>query len=170
MSILRGTITPAFNFTNQPTGGVTAGQVTEVVLAGAPYSVPFSFGTGAGQADVIWSQGVFGNVGTVWNITGTTTIDLTSLVSSTGAAIGFARVKGVYIQNNTAGTTLTVGGGSNPFNTLWGSTLILNGGEVYCSATNDAGGHVVTPSTGCIVQFVASAALSATIVVVGASA
>lgn len=170
MSNLQGTYSASVSLLNQPTGLNTAGLLNEILLPGAPYTISYTYGTGAGQIDAVFSVGKFNSYGTTYSLTGTSSLNLTSLINAVGNSVSFARIKGGYFLNNTAGTTLTLGGGSNAFNTAF-STMILRGGESFSFGVGaaDSTGHVVTPSTACNLQLVASATLSATIVLWGTS-
>ena len=68
MANIRGTVSPAVSFTSQPSSG-SASLVTEVILPGTPLSYSFTYGTGAGQVDTVWSAGT---PGTAFTVSGTT--------------------------------------------------------------------------------------------------
>ena len=166
MANIRGTVSPAVSFTSQPSSG-SASLVTEVILPGTPLSYSFTYGTGAGQVDTVWSAGT---PGTAFTVSGTTTKNLTSLTSTTGAAISFARIKTVYILNNDLTNVLTVGGGSNAWTGLFSGTITINPGEFFlaCVSPLDATGWV-TGGSSYNLQFSTSSSTGVTVVLAGVS-
>jgi hypothetical protein len=166
MANIRGTVSPIVSYTNQPTSA-GASQLTEVILPGSPLSYSFTYGTGAGQIDTVWSAG---SPGTAFTVSGTVTKNLTSLTSSTGSSMSLARLKTVYIFNNDATNVLTVGGGSNAWTGLFSGTVSVNPGEFFlaCCSQSDATGWI-TSGTSYNLQFSTSASTSVTVVLAGCS-
>jgi hypothetical protein len=154
-----GTLTSAFDSKNVPA------KFTFATTADA-----FASGTAIDQADLAWWD-------TARNLAATSeTHDLAGgLTDPFGATITMARVKGLYIKNNstTVGETLKIGGGSNPF------LLFDNASDIYELGPNgiffvwepSAAALPVTASTGDLLKIDSGAAtFTYDIVIIGASA
>jgi hypothetical protein len=131
-------------------------------------------GTGAGQADTVYES-------TQTITTGSSvSIDLsgnTSFKDDLGATLAMARVKGIFIYNRTttAGYTITVGNGTNPFINWVGAaahTVTVAPGGVLLLWAPDATAYAVTAATGDILKIANANAASVTVdvIVIGATA
>lgn len=134
----------------------------------------FLNGTLAGQADRVWVD-----INTI-AASGTVDIDLAgSLTDPTGAAVTFARVKGLVISAASANTNNVVVGAatSNPWTALLGTThtLQLRPGAAIClmAGMADLTGYAVVAGTGDILRLANSGAgtsVAYDIAVIGCSA
>jgi hypothetical protein len=110
-------------------------------------------GAGANQMNQVWAD-----AGRTLAASANDDLDLSGvLVNKLGTTVAFARVKFIYIKvvTTTAGYTLNVGGGSNPFVThLTGTTpvIVLRAGGALCLVAPDATGYVVTAGTADILR------------------
>nr|WP_199813838.1 hypothetical protein [Streptomyces sp. NRRL S-325] len=137
-------------------------------------SLSLSSGTGAGKADRIFSDR------RTLAASGTEDLDLAGvLLDAFGAAITFARIKGLVISAAAGNTNNVVVGAasSNPWATLLGAThtLTIRPGAFVAVGTGaaDAVGYAVTASTGDLLKVANSAAGTAVtydIHIIGASA
>lgn len=106
-------------------------------------------GSSAGQSNKVHSLNYLVSNGTPL------TIDLTSTVDPSGAAIAFSFVNAILVSNDSvaAGQDLTVGGGSNPI--VPASPAVQpNGGAYYVSAPNPG---ITVDSTHKILQITVAA-------------
>jgi hypothetical protein len=91
-----------------------------------------------------------------------------SLVSRAGTSATFARVKSIVITADAANAgNLTIGGGSNPWNTLFTGTVILRPGTQLIISTDDATGYTVTAGTGDLLQVAGASGYSYEIAITG---
>ncbi len=149
------------------------------VIATAPLSVSqsygFSTGTGAGQADKIFSD--------TRTIAASSNDDLDLagvLIDALGSVITFARVKALVIRAAAANTNNLILGGSatNPVTTILGGTTptltIRPGGSIVLVAgVGDAVGYVITAATADILRLTnggAGSSVTYDIIIIGASA
>lgn len=141
-----------------------------------PHSVRLTSGTGAGQADKIWTDTRSLTTGASEDL------DLAGVLTDPfGATITFARVKGLYVKAADANTTnLTVGANvASSWATLFGptgasgGTVTLRPGGLFVAVCGvaDATGWVVTATTADLLHVVNAAGATASydIVIVGAS-
>ena len=132
----------------------------------------FLVGTGANQADMIWTDERTVTTGA------TDDIDLAGVLSNAfGATLTFAEIVGIILVSDAANTTtLTIGAGTNPWITMFlatGDGIKVGHGGVFVNFAPDASGlGAVTAGTGDILRITNSAGASATykIVVLGRSA
>lgn len=132
----------------------------------------FLVGTGANQADMIWTDERTVTTGA------TDDIDLAGVLSNAfGATLTFAEIVGIILVSDAANTTtLTIGAGTNPWITMFlatGDGIKVGPGGVFVNFAPDASGlGAVTAGTGDILRITNSAGASATykIVVLGRSA
>jgi hypothetical protein len=111
-------------------------------------AIPLTSGTGADQADQLWSD--------TRTLTASSTEDLDlagSLVNALGATVTFARVRGIYVEAAVGNTNNVVVGGaaSNGFiNWVADATdkVVVRPGGFFMLANRDATGYAVTASTG----------------------
>ncbi|MGW1661056.1 hypothetical protein [Streptomyces microflavus] len=137
-------------------------------------SVSLGSGTGAGKADRIWSDR------RTLAASGTEDLDLAGvLLDAFGAAVTFARIKGLVIAAAAGNTNNVIVGAasSNPWATLLGATHTLTvrpGGFVAVgTGVADATGYAVTASTGDLLKIANSSsgtAVTYDIHIIGASA
>lgn len=129
-------------------------------------------GTGAGKADKMWSDR------RTLAASGTEDLDLAGVLTDiTGAAITFARIKGLYIAADAANTNnVVVGAGTAPWIGLLGAThtVTLRPGAFFAVGTGaaDATGYVVTPTTADILKITNSAGTTGVnydVVIIGTS-
>jgi hypothetical protein len=152
----------------------TLSDVLALVTAQAPLSqkatIDLANGTGAGQADVIWSD--------QRTLTTGASEDLDfaggALTDAFGAAVAPARIKVVYLYAASGNTTnLTIAGDANgvPLFDDPTDTVTLKPSGVLLLADPGGTGYVVTADTGDILQVTNGAGASATydIVIIGAS-
>lgn len=119
-------------------------------------SLPFAFGTGAGKINLAAVQGGTLAVSTPVNV------DLSTMTDPYGAAVNFAKVRGLMIVNFSTSAVLTVGAAaSNPWTALMGGTtptffvgpgyLDATTGKVHpgyeIKARGDAAGFAVSGSS-----------------------
>lgn len=142
----------------------------------APLNLVFSkaltTGTGANQADKLWS-----NTSTI-AASGTDSIDLAgSLTDAFGAALTFARIKAVVVvaatgNTNNVNVTRPASNGA-PLFLAAGDGIAVRPGGMFCWVCSDATGVAVTAGTGDLVDIVNSAggtSVSYDIAIVGCSA
>jgi hypothetical protein len=126
-------------------------------------SITVSNGTGAKQGTQLY--------GDVRTFSGTTDlVNLTSLTDNHGNAIDFTTIKGIEVQNNSAGHSLVVGdAGSDPWATLFTATgtLTLPPGAFFAAGTPDATGWLVTASTAMNLLFTGTSGESYSLVLWG---
>lgn len=158
--------------------GFNQSNSLDLGTAGFPVSVraavQLASGTGAGQADLVFSDR------RTLAASGTENLDLAgSLAGAFGATITFVKVKGLYIKAADANTNNVVIGAeaTNPWATLLNSTgtLTLRPGAVVLAAAGqaDATGYGVTATTGDLLKVVNSAggtSVTYDVVVIGTSA
>ena len=152
-----------------PTGDLaTAAPGTSRVSV--THGVRLATGTGAGQADLMFSDTRTLGDGSSEDL------DLAGVLTDAfGATITNVRIKAIYIQAAAANTTdLTIGGGANDWSTLLNGTIVLRPGGSFqaIAGVADATAWTVTAGTGDSLQVANSAGASADydIVVIGASA
>jgi hypothetical protein len=137
-------------------------------------AVQLASGTGAGQADLVFSDR------RSLAASGTEGLDLAgALVDAFGTTITFAKIKGLYVRADTANTNNVVVGadGTAPWTTLLNSTgtITLRPGGFFLAAAGaaDATGYAVTASTGDILKIANSSSgtsVSYDVVIIGTSA
>lgn len=123
--------------------GIVEFQPTGVVKA-----IPLASGTGADQADQLWTD--------TRTLTASSTEDLDlagSLVNALGATVTFARVRALYVEAavGNANNVLVGGASSNGFiNWVADATdkVVVRPGGFLLLANRDATGYAVTASTG----------------------
>lgn len=130
-------------------------------------------GTGAGKGDKMWSDR------RTLIASATEDLDLAGvLLDVAGAAITFARIKGLYISADAANTNnVVIGAGTAPWIGLLGAThtITLRPGAFvgFGTGSADAVGYAVTPTTADILKIANSAAgtpVSYDVVIIGVSA
>lgn len=141
---------------------------------GLSRSLALSNGTGAGQADRVWSDR------RTLAASANEDLDLAGvLLDAFGAAITFARIKGLVIAAAKGNTNNVVVGAaaSNPWATLLGTTgtITLRPGAFLAVGTGaaDATGYAVTASTGDLLRIANSGAgtpVTYDVLLIGASA
>lgn len=152
----------------------TLTQTLDLVTADAPLvQQPFldlTNGTGANQANVVWSDDRSLATGT------TEDIDLVGggLTDAFGATVAPARLRTVLIVSSASNTTnLTLFGDANsvPLLNTAATTVTLKPGGFYLYTDPSTAGTVVTAGTGDIIQVANAAGATATyrIVILGAS-
>lgn len=130
----------------------------------------FGSGTGANQADVVYSDSFSAAASPV-------TYDLLGSLSSvlTGSAINFVEVVGVFVVNDSTTSTenLTIGAGSNPVTGLWaasGDAAVIGPGGLF-AWTSPVDGVAPVAGTGDILTIdPGSDTIAGRIVVLGRSA
>lgn len=134
-------------------------------------SIAFTYGTGANQADQVFDDD------RTLAASAAEDIDLAgALTNAFGESITFARVKAIYIQNNSAVDTLAVGGASsNALANLFGNVndvINIKPGGVFLIAAPLATAYPVTAATADLLHIVNGAGGSTTyrIVIIGATA
>jgi hypothetical protein len=150
---------------------VTADAGTKSFPAAFSTSVSLTSGTGAGAADLIWSDT------RTLGASGTEDHDLAGGVTDAfGTAITFATVKAIYVSAAAANTNnVVVGNGSNPFLGPFGAgthTIAVKPGYVMLLGGGGAG-YTVTAGTGDILTVTNSAGgtgVDYSIMVIGTSA
>lgn len=136
------------------------------------WNVVFANGTGAGQADVLWSD--------IRTIAASTTenLDLTgTLLDPFGAVVNFARVRMLLVRADPGNTNNVIVGGaaSNAWATWVGAaahTVTVNPGGIFLVGAPDATGYAVTAGTGDLLKIANSSsgtAVTYTIALLGAS-
>lgn len=146
---------------------------------GAPTSAPkfsrqvdLGSGTGAGQADRIWTDQ------RTLSASATEDLDLTgTLVDALGATLTLARIKVLYVAAASGNTNNVVVGNatSNAWAALLGATgtVTLRPGQFFLTAVTDATAMAVTGGTGDLLKVANSAGSTGVtydIAVIGASA
>lgn len=129
-------------------------------------------GTGAGQADMVWSDTV------TITASGTQAVDLAgSLAGPLGGTLTFAKIKMVVVAAASGNTNNVnvVRDGTNgvPLFLAAGDGIPVKPGGLFCWFDPSAGGVTVTASTGDLLNLVNSGAgtsVTADVVIVGASA
>jgi hypothetical protein len=158
--------------------GFTQSSALDLGTASLPVSVRAAVqlvsGTGAGQADLVFSDR------RSIAASGTEGLDLAgTLTDAFGATLTFVKIKGLYVRADAANTNNVVVGadGTSPWTTLLNSTgtVTLRPGAFFLAAAGsaDATGYGVTASTGDILKVANSSsgtAVSYDIVVIGTSA
>lgn len=137
-------------------------------------AVSLASGTGAGQADLVFSDR------RTLAASGTEDLDLAgSLIGAYGNTLTYARIKGLYVAASAANTNNVVIGNaaSNAWATLLNATgtVTLRPGAALLAMAgpNDATGYAVTAGTGDLLHVINSASGSSVtydVVVIGASA
>jgi hypothetical protein len=117
--------------------------------AGWTYTGPaFANGTAAGQVDRRYIAQL------TIAASGSTILNLSSLVDSFGNTFAFLRIKEIYVEltKGTAAASVLVGNATNPFvNWISPATATIqvrNGMTLFLGDCQDATGYVVTASTG----------------------
>lgn len=111
------------------------------------YAKALTNGTGAGNADKVYLA-----TAVTVAASGTLTVNLASCLDPFGAGFTFGKLKGIYVENSSAGTatSILVGGGSQPVaNWLVPSTAqlrIRNGMAEFLGNCGDNTGYAVTAS------------------------
>lgn len=154
-----------------PVGDLAAG-VAATSKVTTLHGVRLATGTGAGQADLMFSDTRTLGDGSSEDL------DLAgSLSDAFGGTITNLRVKAIYIKSSSANTTdLTVGAGTNPWATLLNSagTITLRPGASFQAIAGeaDATAWTVTAGTGDVLQVSNGGGATADydVVVIGASA
>jgi hypothetical protein len=134
--------------------------------------IDLATGTGAGQADRIWTDK------RTLAASANEDLDLTgSLTDALGASLALARVKVLYVEASAANANNVVVGAaaSNAWAGLLNAagTVTLRPGEFFLAATRDATAHAVTAGTGDLLRIANSGAgtpVTYDIAVIGASA
>lgn len=111
-------------------------------------SIPLATGTGADQADQLWTD--------TRTLTASSTEDLDlagSLVNALGATVTFARVRGIYVEAAAGNTNnVLVGGAASNGLINWVADatdkVVVRPGGFFMIASRDATGYAVTASTG----------------------
>lgn len=131
-------------------------SVADAILNLASGVQQFTHGTGANQANMVWSQQRSVTAGAPDDL------DLAGGLSINGVTITFTAVKHLRIKNLDTDQTkiLEVGGGANPFASWLGAgtdklKIPGAGGELFLSAPG-AAGYAVTAGTGDILRLAAS--------------
>lgn len=147
------------------TGAPDVGSAISTIAEAFEFA--FTDGVGDNQAKQIVSDDftISGGVAQTYDLAG-------SLLNGLGQAVVFTVIKGIILIN-TGSTTLTYGGGSNPFlGFLADASDIINipAGGALVLIDPTAAGQTVTASTGDIVTIDTAAAGSGTIMFIGETA
>jgi hypothetical protein len=140
----------------------------------ADWPVTLGDGAGALSANLIYQDS--GNIAAA----GTASLDLAggALSDPFGAALTFARIKGLFVRarstNNAANNVVVTRPAANgvPLFTAAGDSLALRAGEIFSWISPTASGVVVTAGTGDLIDLVNSAGTNAVdydVVILGAS-
>lgn len=133
----------------------------------------FDNGTGANQADKIWSDT------RTLGISATEDLDLAgALTDAFGAALTFARIKALLVYASPGNiNNVVIGGATNAWATLLSPAatglLTIPPGGGFCAWTPTATGFAVTPATGDLLHVAnggAGSAVTYDVVILGASA
>lgn len=143
---------------------IDAKLVNSVDVGSATYafsniaSQAFSNGTGAGQANQVWSDTraipAFDDPDP-----GVDDLDFAGgLTNVFGTTLTFTSIKALFIKadENNAGNIVIGDEGTNPFASMFGSTdstIVLPPGAWVCFMNPNANGYAVTPTTGDILRF-----------------
>lgn len=134
------------------------GDISQTLRATpATYALALTDGTGANQAQVVWSDS------RTLATAGTDSLNLSSLSDDRGT-VNFSQIKAIYVRNTHATEGLRVGGATiGAFAGLPSVTsLTLPAGGVYLTTAPVAGGF-----TGVAAQFAASGEVTYDIVLIG---
>lgn len=127
------------------------------------YSVTFSNGSGALQADCLYQASLA-------LVAGVLNVDLNaSLTDSYGSSVTLVRVKAIMFKNNGA-ANIVVGAGSTPWASMLNSTgtLTIPPGGAFAFFTPDAAGWVVTPATADVLKFAGTGTDPFELIILGA--
>lgn len=110
----------------------------------ANYSVTLTDGTGANQAQVVWSSSASAT-------TTPTDLELSSLADTRDGAsvsVTFTAIKAVYVRNKSDSIALNIGGPAGPTSGAWfpAVPMSLQPGGCYLMSAPTASGIAVTPS------------------------
>jgi hypothetical protein len=125
-----------------------AGRQTKADTYSLSTRAAFTDGTGSSSANKHWTSGeaTLGGSASTYDLAG-------ALTNGIGEAVVFAKVKVLVVRAlSTNAGNVTIGGGSNAWAALYGSTLILPPGTDVAIKTSNANGWAVTAGTGDIVQ------------------
>lgn len=140
---------------------------------GKRYTVRFTHGTGAGQADLAWSK-----TGT---LAASASVDLNlagGLTDAFGNALTFANVKVLLVAARAGNThNLIVGGAPTPFAAIFGGsthTIVVRPGEVFSifAGSGDATAYPVVAGSSDLLRLTnagSTASVSYDVVIVGSS-
>lgn len=150
-----GNIDVTWNFSEPIVGDLATGTFPHT----SRYSQTILAGTGAGRADLTYSKRYTIAAGA------TQTIDMKALVNAKGTTIGFVKLVGWYIYNDTGNSLTLEPGASNGFTARWGGTspTTIIPGKAFELFYNDTG-YAVGSSTKTI-DITNDGATSATVLV-----
>lgn len=161
-----GSVSASVNLYDARSVGVTSGGQSSKLPGVASQQFSFADGAAALQGNVLYAATrVLGG--------SSEDLDLSGVLSDLyGSTVTMARVKTIYVKNNSSSATLTLGSASsNQWATLLNSTgtLTLRPGAFVLVGTPDATGWTVTASTGDLLKVAGTTSESYDIVLLGAS-